>query len=88
MKVIRSELKTFVHKDKTWHVYCQLAETRTGFSHICTLHTEKGAEVAKQTSKYQNRTWESHEFYSCIQRLLSEHFKDEINVEHLWANQN
>jgi len=44
-------------------------KTRTGFRHRATLLVD-GREVNEATEHYQNRTWESYEFETAINKLI------------------
>jgi hypothetical protein len=50
-------------------IICEVKPTRTAFKHEATL-LMNGISVEKVKICYQNRTWESFEFESVLNRLL------------------
>lgn len=62
-------MKTFrINKELT--VVCRCENTRSGFRHLATL-LKNGSEVDTAKACYSNRTWESFEYESVIEDLLS-----------------
>lgn len=50
--------------------------TRNGFRHIAVL-MRGGQEVARAKIPYQNRTWESYEYQSVMEKLVDDNFEGE-----------
>lgn len=53
-----------------YYISCKSEGTRYGFRHLAFLY-KKGVIVDKTKMCYYNRTWESYEFESVINNLLS-----------------
>jgi hypothetical protein len=52
-------------------VVCDSAKTRNGFKHVATLLVD-GQERDKAKICYLNRTWESYEYQSVLQKIISD----------------
>lgn len=55
--------------NKDTQIICEWVKTRTAFKHIATLLIN-GREVDSTKICYQNRTWESFEFESVLNKLI------------------
>lgn len=55
------------------HLYaaCVSEKTRSGFRHLASLKRD-GVEIAKAKVTYLNRTWESYQFETALEKLLGE----------------
>lgn len=62
------DVRVFNINEKT-KIYAQSEKTRDGFRHVATLIVD-GQPVDKATAHYQNRTWESYEYESVINKLI------------------
>lgn len=50
---------------------CETKNTRNGFAHVCTLISpETNESIRTQRANYQNRTWESFEYETCLKNLV------------------
>jgi len=58
--------------DKHNTVVAEWEKTRSGFRHVVILMRD-GREIDRDKVTYQNRTWESFEFESALQKILSKH---------------
>lgn len=61
-------MKTFKVNDRI-SIICEWKKTRTAFKHEATLLLD-GQEVDKAKICYQNRTWESYEFQSVLNKIV------------------
>lgn len=61
-------MKTF-KIDKELTIVCEWKKTRNGFKHEATL-LKNGSEIDRTKINYLNRTWESFEFKSVVEKLL------------------
>ena len=52
-------------------IVCNSESTRSGFRHIATL-LKNGREIEKTKICYLNRTWESFEFESILNKLINQ----------------
>jgi hypothetical protein len=66
-----SNTKTFPLKDG-YEIVAHYEKTRNGFRHIAILYDKYGHEVDRAKIPYQNRTWESYEYESVLNRLLDQ----------------
>lgn len=55
--------------DNNIEIICKNEKARDGFRHRATLYVD-GVQVDETTTHYQNRTWESYEFQSVMQKLI------------------
>ena len=55
--------------DKIYSIVCNWKKTRSGFKHIANLCIN-GTSVYETKVNYLNRTWESFEYESVIQKVL------------------
>lgn len=81
-------MKIFKLNDNT-EIVCKSEKTRNGFRHLATLCIN-GNEQETAKCTYLNRTWESYEFQSVIQKLIekSSFFSHEDKKKYLeWAEQ-
>lgn len=60
-------MKTFTYKN--YQIVCEWKKTRIAFKHEATLFKD-GQEIDNAKICYQNRTWESYEYESVIEKLL------------------
>ena len=65
---------TLFQLDEQYAVICNSKKTRNGFKHTATL-IRNGNEVGETKICYLNRTWESYEYESVIEKLLDRNFK-------------
>lgn len=62
------KMKKFKVNDRI-EIGCEYKKSRNGFRHIATLYTD--GKVADKTSEsYLNRTWESYEYQTVMQKLI------------------
>ena len=59
--------------DKSYNVVCNFEKTRQGFRHIAVLHNG-GYELARAKTCYLNRTWESFEYESVLNKIIEDNF--------------
>lgn len=68
--------------------YCAVYDNRSGFVHECDIFYDGGQVYAK--SQYYNRTWESYEFESVINKAIEKLpalLRDQAKIEFkAWAN--
>lgn len=57
--------------NKNLYIHCEYKKTRNGFKHEATLIQDNYKQIAFTKVCYLNRTWESFEYKSVIQKLLS-----------------
>jgi len=63
-------------------VVCESRNTRTGFRHVAVL-LRNGDEMYRTKVTYQNRTWESYQFESVLEKLITNSFTDAEQAEFL-----
>lgn len=73
-------MKTFT-LDKNYKINCEFVDLKNGFKHTAIL-VYRGAEVAKESISYDNRTWERWEFETVIKNLILEYFKNKYQRLH------
>ena len=66
--------KTLFQLDDQYTIICEWKKTRIAFKHVATL-VRNGAQIDETKICYQNRTWESYEYESVIEKLLDHNFK-------------
>ena len=62
--------------NENYNVVCNFESTRNGFRHVAVLH-KNGFEIARAKCTYLNRTWESYEFESVLQKIINDNFEGE-----------
>lgn len=62
--------------DEAYSIVCEWQNTRYGFRHMAILHF-KDKEIDRTKICYYNRTWESFEFQSVLEVMITKHFKDD-----------
>jgi len=70
--------------NEVYNVVCNFESTRSGFRHIAVLH-KNGYELAKAKCTYLNRTWESYEFESVLQKIIGDNFEGQEKETFLTA---
>jgi hypothetical protein len=72
----------FFKLNSEYYVQCRSENTRYGFRHLAELH--RGASVvAHAKCCYYNRTWESYEYQSVINQLLSSYFTPPVSKRYI-----
>ena len=62
-------MKTF-RINKTYQIICDYQKTRNGFKHVAKL-LKNGRDISETKVCYLNRTWESFEYETVIEKLLN-----------------
>lgn len=60
----------FVVDTKSLHIICATYNTRSGFAHECSIYSSDGKRWEFHIN-YYNRTWESFDYESLLQRAAS-----------------
>lgn len=69
--------------DEEYSVVCNWKKTRIAFKHTASLLRNGYERVDETKICYQNRTWESYEYESVIEKLLDQHFTGEQKTKYL-----
>ena len=54
--------------DDNFSYKCRVTMRRDGFNHVCRVYNVNGVFLRAFVSKYYNRTWESFQFQSVIEK--------------------
>lgn len=68
--------------NNVYNVVCNSEPTRYGFRHLAVLH-KNGFEISRAKCCYYNRTWESYEFESVLEKIIDENFSGQERAEFL-----
>jgi len=68
--------------DKNYSIVCNSESTRSGFRHIAVLHNG-GYELARAKTCYYNRTWESFEYESVLNKIIEDNFSGKEKIKFL-----
>jgi len=68
----------------TYSIVCQSEKTRNGFKHTASL-IKNGSDVYTTKICYLNRTWESFEYQSVLQKMINNYFKGQEVKKYLKA---
>lgn len=72
-------MKSFKLNDRM-QIIAKFEKSRSGFRHRATLLVD-GREVDETTASYQNRTWESYEYESAINKLIDKTSHIPVNMK-------
>ena len=67
---------TLFKLDEQYTIVCEWKKTRIAFKHTATL-LRNGSAIGETKICYENRTWESYEYESVIEKLLDKFFQGE-----------
>jgi uncharacterized Fe-S cluster-containing protein len=73
-------MRSFKLSDE-YEVVCESQGTRRGFRHLATL-LKNGNEIDKAKICYLNRTWESYEFESVLNKIIAQNpeLKEKLDI--------
>lgn len=72
MEIIKREIKY-----KTYTFVCETWETSKEWGHEVTMF-RNNTEYTTQTITYQNRTWESYKYQTCIYKCINQVIAEEV----------
>lgn len=61
--------------DDVYNVVCDNKDTRNGFKHVAKIF-KNGIEQDNTKICYLNRTWESFEYESILQKIVNQYFEE------------
>lgn len=68
--------------NKKYNIVCNTADTRSGFKHIATLHSN-GYSIGQAKINYYNRTWERFEFEDVLKKTVKSFFEGKEQEKYL-----